>query len=168
MFNSLYPDEDDQLENEESTDDIVDYEEDVANDEGVDEDLPGEAPNFNGEDVDYINFLGIENILNSSHNDYGEFYADEENYMFIRESVVDPFLSVFMARGRKKERQKNGKSEVLPSGVGGVHDRHQGIQMMRSVTLILGCSLVLILRNGEWNELTRHPKDHGKDSSNSG
>jgi hypothetical protein len=39
---------------------------------------------------------------------------------------------------------------------------------MRYVTLISGCSLVLILRNGEWNELTGHPKDHGKNSSNLG
>ena len=117
MFSSLYPDKDDQLEDEEPTGDIADYEEDdIVDDEDVDEDLPSEVPNFNGEDVDYINFLGIDNILNS-HDDYGEFYTDEENYMFTRESVVDPFLSVFMARGRKKERQKNGKSEILPSGV---------------------------------------------------
>jgi hypothetical protein len=40
--------------------------------------------------------------------------------------------------------------------------------MMRNVTLILGCSLVLILRNSEWNELTGHSKDRGKDSLNSG
>jgi hypothetical protein len=39
--------------------------------------------------------------------------------------------------------------------------------MMRSVTLILGCCLVLILRKDEWNELTRHQKDRGNDQSNS-
>jgi hypothetical protein len=39
--------------------------------------------------------------------------------------------------------------------------------MMRSVTLILGCCLVLILRKGEWNEMTRHSKDGGKDWPNS-
>jgi hypothetical protein len=86
------------------------------------------------------------------------FMLDKENYIFTRELVVDLFLIVFMARGREKERQKNDKSEVLPSGVGGVHDIHQGIRMMRSVTLILGCCLVLILRNNEWNELTGHPQ----------
>ena len=83
MFSGLYPVEDDQLEDERLMDDIANYEEDdIANDEDVDEDLLGEVPNFNGEDVDYVNFLGIDNILNSSHDDYGEFYADEENYMF--------------------------------------------------------------------------------------
>jgi hypothetical protein len=39
--------------------------------------------------------------------------------------------------------------------------------MMRSVTLILGCCLVLIIRKVEWNELTGHPKNHGKDRPNS-
>jgi hypothetical protein len=38
---------------------------------------------------------------------------------------------------------------------------------MRSVTLILGCCLVLILSKGDWNELTGHPKDRGKDRPNS-
>jgi hypothetical protein len=103
MFSNLYLDEDDQLEDEELTNDIANYEEDdIADDEDVDEDLSGEVPNFNGKDVDYINFLGIDNILNSPHDDYGEFYADMKNYMFTRESVVDPFLSVFMARGREE------------------------------------------------------------------
>jgi hypothetical protein len=168
MFSGLYLDEDDQLEDEEPTNDIANYEEeDIADDEDVDKDLPSEVCNFNGEDVDYVNFLGIKNILNSPYDDYGEFYADDENYMFTRESAVNPFLSVFIARGREKEQQKHGKFEVLPSGVWGIHDRHQGIPMMRSVTLILGCCLVLILRKGKWNELTGHPKDSGKDRPNS-
>jgi hypothetical protein len=77
----------------------------------------GKVPNFNGEDVDYVDFFGIEDILNSPRDDYGEFYADEENYMFTKESVVNPFLNIFMACGREKERQKNDKSTVLPSGV---------------------------------------------------
>jgi hypothetical protein len=38
--------------------------------------------------------------------------------------------------------------------------------MMRSVKLILGCFLVLILRKGECNELTGHPMDHGKNRPN--
>jgi hypothetical protein len=48
-----------------------------------------------------------------------------------------------------------------------VHDRDKGILMIRSVTLILGCCLVLILRKGEWNELTGHSKDRGEDRPNS-
>jgi hypothetical protein len=167
IFNGLYPDEDGQLEDEEPTDDIADFEEEyITNDEDTDEDLPGEVPNFDGEDVDYIDFLGSDNILNSPHNDYGEFYVDEENYMFTRESVVDPFLSVFMARGREKERQKNGKSEVLPSGAWGFHDKYRSMPMMKSVAFSMG-GFVLVWRMGEWNELTGHPKDRGRDRPNS-
>jgi hypothetical protein len=39
--------------------------------------------------------------------------------------------------------------------------------MMRNVTPILGYSLILILRNDEWNELTGHSKDCGKSRQNS-
>jgi hypothetical protein len=45
----------------------------------------------------------VKDILNSPHNDFGEFYTDEENYMFTREIMADPFLSIFMTREREKE-----------------------------------------------------------------
>jgi hypothetical protein len=110
MFGGLYLDKDDQLEDEEPTDDIADYEEDdIADDEVVDEDLSGEVPNFNDEKVDYVDFLGVENILNSPHDEYGEFYVDEENYMFTKETMAGLFLSIFMAHGWDKARQEHGK-----------------------------------------------------------
>jgi hypothetical protein len=135
MFGSLYPNKDDQLEDEEPTNDITDYEE-------VDEDLSGEVPNFNAEDVGYVDFLGVEDILNSPHDDYDEFYTDGENYMFTRETVAGPFLSMFMAHGKEKEQEKYDKPEVLPSGVWGLHDNHQGMPMMKSITFIVRCCLV--------------------------
>jgi hypothetical protein len=73
--------------------------------------------NYNEEEVEYIDFLGVEDILNSPNNDVDEFYTDDKNYMFTREVMADPFFSVFIARGREKERQKNGKPEVFPNGV---------------------------------------------------
>jgi hypothetical protein len=76
---------------------------DIANYEEVDEGLSGDVSNYNEEEVEYVDFLGVEDILNSPNNDVDEFYTDEENYMFIREATTDPFLSVFMARGREKE-----------------------------------------------------------------
>jgi hypothetical protein len=124
MFDGLYPDEDDQLEEEEPTDSIADYEEDGIADEVVDEDFSGEVPNFNGENGDYVDFLNVEDILNSPNSDVGEYYADEENYMSIKETIADPFLSIFMARGRQKKQEKYDKSEELPSGVWGFHDKY--------------------------------------------
>jgi hypothetical protein len=43
-----------------------------------------------------------------------------------------------------------------------------GFLMIGGIKCILGCCLVLILRKGDWNELTEHPKDRGKDSLNLG
>jgi hypothetical protein len=40
--------------------------------------------------------------------------------------------------------------------------------MNKAITFIMGCDRVVILRIGDWNELTRHLKDCGKDCSNSG
>jgi hypothetical protein len=158
MFGGLYPNEDNQLGHEEPTDDIDKYEE-------VDEGLSGDVSNYNEEDVEYIDFLGVEDILDSPNNDVDEFYTDEENYMFIREVSNDPFFSIFMARGREKEQKRYGKLEDLTSSVLGFHDRHRSMLKMGSVRLILGCCLVLIVRKVEWDELTGHPKDRGKRSA---
>jgi hypothetical protein len=65
---------------------------------------------------------------------------------------------------REKEQEKYDKSEELTSGVLGFHDKHRSMPMMKSVAFIMGC---FVLRMGEWNELTRHPKDRGKDRPNS-
>jgi hypothetical protein len=39
--------------------------------------------------------------------------------------------------------------------------------MMKSVAFIMGCCFVLVLRMGEYNELTGHLKNRGKDWPNS-
>jgi hypothetical protein len=117
MFGGLYPDEDNQLGDEEPTDDIDEYEE-------VDEGLLGDVSNYNEEEIEYVDFLSVEDILDSPNNDVEEFYTDEENYMFIREVSTDLFLSIFMARGREKEQKRYGKSEELTSSVLGFHDKY--------------------------------------------
>jgi hypothetical protein len=95
--------------------------------------------NYNEEEVQYVDFLGVEDILNSPNNNVDEFYTDEENYMFIREVTSDPFLSIFMTPEREKEQEKYGKSEELTSGVLSFHDKHRSMPMMKSVAFIMGC-----------------------------
>jgi hypothetical protein len=68
---------------------------------------------------------------------------------------------------RKGEAQEKHDKFTGQSGVWGFHDKHQGMSMMKRVTFIMGCGLVIILRKGEWNELTGHPKDRGKNQPNS-
>jgi hypothetical protein len=75
-------------------------------------------------------------------------------------------LRILMAYGKGEAQEKHNKS-TLQSGVWGFHDKHRGMSMMKSLTFIMGCGLVVILRNGERNKLTRHPKDCGKDNLNS-
>jgi hypothetical protein len=103
--------------------------------------------NYNEEEVEYVDFLGVEDILNSPNNNVGEFYTDEENYMFIREVIADPFLSIFMTCEREKEQEKYDKSEELMSGVLSFHNKHRSMLMMKSVAFIMGC-FVLVLRMG--------------------
>jgi hypothetical protein len=100
MFGSLYPEEDDPLEEEGPKDGIANSYAASEPHEG-DEDPLGDVPNYNGEKGDYVDFLGVESILNSPNNDCGKFYAVEENYLFTRETMTNPLLSIFMACGRE-------------------------------------------------------------------
>jgi hypothetical protein len=43
----------------------------------------------------------------------------------------------------------------------------RSMPMMKSVAFIGGCFFVLVLKMSEWNELTGHPKDRGKNRQNS-
>jgi hypothetical protein len=118
IFSGLYPDEDDQLEDEEPTDGIADKDDQLEDGEPMDDITDYEEDDItNYNEVGYVDFLGVEDILNSPNNDVDEFYTDEENYMFTREVTAAPFMSIFMARGREKEQEKYGKSKELASGV---------------------------------------------------
>jgi hypothetical protein len=52
-------------------------------------------------------------------------------------------------------------------GVNNFKYNTRSMLMMKSVAFIGGCCFVLVLRMGEWNELTRHSKDCGKNRRNS-
>jgi hypothetical protein len=82
------------------------------------------------------------------------------------ERVFMSSLGILMACGKSKAQEKHDKS-TQQRNVWGRHDNHQGIPMMRSITLIMRCYLVFILRKGEWNKLIGHPKDRGKNQPNS-
>jgi hypothetical protein len=106
MFSSLYPEEDDVGEGGKPTDGIAYYNE-------IDEDLPGEVSDFNDEEVGYVDFLSVDDILLNSPNDNSdEFYAVEENYIFTKETTTNSFLIIFMAHGREKMQGKCNKLDV--------------------------------------------------------
>jgi hypothetical protein len=117
--------------------------------------------------IHQVDFLGVDTILSKTFNQScDEINGAETTFLSKSEGVFVSFLGILMACGKSKALEKYDKS-TQKRGVWGFHDKHRGTSMMRNATLILGCSLVLILRNGEWNELIRHLKDRGKGNSNS-
>jgi hypothetical protein len=160
----IYPDEEESLEEVNLSDSLAILYEDYVH-YMVDKGSKDKYSDFNVEIIDYIDFLGIDNILFNFHNNDG-FGVVGNNYMFKREVPADSFLGIFMARGKEKEQEKYGKSKVLPSGVWGRHNNRQGTPLMKSIIIIMGRGLVVKLRREEWNGLTGHPKDRGKDRPN--
>jgi hypothetical protein len=115
--------------------------------------------------IHQVDFLGVDAILSKTFNQScDEIYGTETTFLSKGEGVFVSFLGILMACGKSKAQDKSTQKR----GIWGFHHKHRGTSMMRNATLILGCSLVLILRNDKWNELTGHPKDCGKDNLNSG
>jgi hypothetical protein len=109
-----------------------------------------------------VDFLGVDAILSKTFNQScDKIYGVETTFLSKSEGVFVSSLGILMAY-RKGEAQKKHDKSTWQSDVWGFHDKHQGMSIMKSVTFIIGCGLVMILRKGEWNELTGHPKDHGK------
>jgi hypothetical protein len=76
-------------------------------------------------------------------------------------------LGILIACGKDKARQGHGK----PTRQGEVHGLQYkcgSVFMNKAIMFIMRYGLVVILRREDWNELTGHPKDRGKNSSNSG
>ena len=124
---------------------------------------PNEGVSF----IHQVDFLGVDAIFSRTFNQsIDEIYGAETTFLLKSEGVFVNSLGILMAYGKGEAQEKHVKS-TRKSDVWGFHDKHRGMSMMKSATFIMGCGLLVILRNGEWNELTGHPKDRGKDSSNS-
>jgi hypothetical protein len=116
--------------------------------------------------IHQVDFLGVDAILSKTFNQScDEIYGAETTFLSKSKGVFVSSLGTLMAYGKGETQEKHDKF-TWQSGVWGFHNKHQGMSMMKSVTFIMGCGLVVILRSGEWNELTGHPKDRGKDSPN--
>ena len=76
-------------------------------------------------------------------------------------------FSWLMGRAKHKRSTTSLQSKVVCGAFTTNNEvcQHRGMSMTKSITFIMGCGLV-ILRNGECNELTRHLKDCGEDCLN--
>jgi hypothetical protein len=116
--------------------------------------------------IHQVDFLGVDAILSKTFNQsHDQIYRAKTTFLSESEGVFVSSLRILMAYGKSKAQEEHDKA-TWQSGVWGFHDKHRGMSMMKSVTFIMGYDHVVILRNGEWNKLTRHPKDRGKDCPN--
>jgi hypothetical protein len=96
--------------------------------------------------IHQIDFLGVDAILSKTFNqNCDEIYGAEMTFLSKSERVYVNTLEILMTRGKGKAREQYGKPTRQDEVWG----------------------LVVILRRGGWNELTGHPKDRGKNRSNS-
>jgi hypothetical protein len=71
-----------------------------------------------------------------------------------------------MAHGKGKAQEQYSKP-TRQGEVRGLQHNCGSLLMIRAITFIMGRGLIVILRRGEWNKLTRHPKDHRKNQPKS-
>ena len=88
-------------------------------------------------------------------------YLNLEKINYVDFFGIETFLSTF-----PKQNLDVSVSMVEEIGTNNFNYNTQSMPMMKSVAFIGGCCFVLVLRMGEWNELTEHPKDCGKNRPN--
>jgi hypothetical protein len=117
--------------------------------------------------IHQVDLLGVDAILSKTFNQIcDKIYGAETTFLSKSEGVFVRSLGILMACGKGEAQEKHNKF-TWQSGVWGFHDKHQGMSMMKSVTFIMGRGLAVKLRRDDWNELTGHPKDRGRDRPNS-
>jgi hypothetical protein len=129
--------------------------------------LEGKVFNFSVELIDYVDFIGIDAILSDySNKNCDEIHMVEKAFLSKIEKVFVSSLGILMACGKSKAREKHNKS-THKRGVWGFHNNHQDTPLMKITMIIMGRGLAVKLRRDNWNELTGHPKDCGRDRPNS-
>ena len=121
-----------------------------------DKDTHGAVFDSNVEEVfDYVDFLGVNNILSNSPNLM-------KILMFTRETMICLFFNTFMVCEEKIIHEKQLKFKVSHSTGQSFQYYHHGLVMIRQTLIIVEYHLVLILRGEECIKLIGHPKDRGK------
>jgi hypothetical protein len=65
-----------------------------------------------------------------------------------------------------RTRQDKGMASLTQQGeANGLQYKCGGVLMNKAIMFIMGYGLVVILRREDWNELTGHSKDSGKDTT---
>ena len=107
----------------------------------------------------------VDNILSNSFGDVGfdQFYMVDENIMFKKREIVDPFWEIFMACERENISVKIALSQLV---VKNFQDDTHILVVIKGILFISGCYINLLLKRKGWKGLITHPKDRGKNHQN--
>jgi hypothetical protein len=117
---------------------------------------------LSNEELSYVDFIGIERFLSNSPSNkldvsFGVFV---DNFNFCGQEIIDNSLKTFMEHELEKINERREKIDLFQFSV--------------RLVVVMGCNLfifwfqvTLVLKNTGWNELIGHPKDRGKEDSNS-
>jgi len=127
-----------------------------------DESPHNEGFQLSNEENSYVDFIAIERFLSNSPSnklDVG-FGVLADNFNFCGQERIDNSLKTFMKCDLKKINERHEKTDLF--------------QFCVRLVVVMGCNLfifwfqiTLVLRNTGWNEFIGHPKDRGKEDSNS-
>jgi len=128
----------------------------------LDESPHNEGFRLSNEEISFVDLIGIKRFLSnlpSNKLDVG-FGVLADNFNFCSQERIDNFLKTFMERELEKINERREKIGLFQFSV--------------KLVVVMGCNLfifwfqvALVLKNTGWNELIGHPKDRGKEDSNS-
>jgi hypothetical protein len=162
ICDDIYPDEEDLLNEVSFLVDEIKFIEENNDYHVFDESPYNEGFQLSNEEISYVDFIGIERFLsNSSSNKLNVgFSVLADNFNFCGQERIDNSLKTFIERELEKIIERREKIDLFQFSV--------------RLVIVMGCNLfifwfqvTLVLRNTKWNELIGHPKDRGKEGSNS-
>lgn len=162
ICDDIYPDEDDLLNEVSFLIDEIKFIEENNDYHVFDESPHNYGFQLSNEEINYVDFIGIERFLSNSLSnklDVG-FGMLADNFNFCGQERIDNSLKTFMERELEKINERHDKTDLFLFCV--------------RLVVVMGCNLfffwfqvTLVLKNTRWNELIGHPKDRGKEDSNS-
>jgi hypothetical protein len=162
IYDDIYPNEDDLLNEVSIMVDAIKFIEENNDYHVLDESPHNEGFQLSNEEISYVDLIGIGRFLSNSPSnklDVG-FGVLANNFNFCGQERIDNSLKTFMERELEKINERREKIGLFQFSV--------------KLVIVIGCNLfifwfqvTLVLKNTGWNELIGHPKDRGKEDSNS-
>jgi hypothetical protein len=164
LIYDIYPDEDDLLKEVSFVVNTENFIEENNNYDVFDESHKFEGFNLEVEEIDLVDFLGVDNILSNSLDDGGfdQFYLVDENIVFKTEEIANPLWEIFMACERKKINEECVKIELSQANVRNFRSTIHNQVVMGCKLFLFQHQVMFMLRNTAWKGLIGHPKDRGK------